>query len=213
MKHPAKYSAALLPLFEKILFDSGLHKDSKVLDPFAGTGKIHSLPFDTQGIEIEPEWASMHPKTLCADSTAMPFADDVFDAICTSPTYGNRMADHHDAKDGTKRNTYTHVLGRQLKENNTGKMHWGDDYKRLHESVYAECARVLKPGGVFIVNMKNHIRKGVEIDVNKWHIECIIRLGFDLESIIPVPLKGNGYGANGNVRTGVEYINVLRSLK
>jgi DNA modification methylase len=210
MKHPAKYSEELLPLFKNILVKNNLQPDSKILDPFAGTGRIHELPFDTYGIEIEPEWASMHPRTTCGDSSKMGFADSFFDAICTSPTYGNRMADCHVAKDKSKRNTYTHVLGRQLNENNTGQMQFGDDYKRLHEAVYAECFRVLKPNGILIVNMKNHIRQGVEVDVNKWHIECLVKLGVDLQEIVTVPLRGNGFGANGKARTGVEYINVFR---
>lgn len=208
MKHPAKFTKTLMPIFAELL--STLPKTAKVLDPFAGTGKIHELPYDTHGIEIEPEWAAMHPKTICGDSTKMKFSSGFFDAICTSPTYGNRMADHHEAKDNSKRNTYTHVLGRKLTENNTGAMQWGDDYKRLHEDVYAECFRVLKSDGILIINMKNHIRQGIEIDVNKWHIECLVKLGFDLERIVTVPLKGNGFGANGKVRTGVEYINMLR---
>jgi DNA modification methylase len=208
MKHPAKFTKALMPIFVELL--STLPKTSKVLDPFAGTGKIHELPFDTYGIEIESEWAAMHPKTICGDSTKMSFSDDFFDAICTSPTYGNRMADHHEAKDNSKRNTYTHVLGRKLANNNTGAMHWGDDYKRLHEDVYAECFRVLKLNGILLINMKNHIRNGVEIEVNKWHIECLVKLGFDLEKTLTVPLKGNGFGANGKVRTGVEYVNMFR---
>ena len=197
MKHPAKYSEELLPLFKNILVKNNLQPDSKILDPFAVTGRIHELPFDTYGIEIEPEWASMHPRTTCGDSSKMGFADSFFDAICTSPTYGNRMADCHVAKDKSKRNTYTHVLGRQLNENNTGQMQFGDDYKRLHEAVYAECFRVLKPNGILIVNMKNHIRQGVEVDVNKWHIECLVKLGVDLQEIVTVPLRGNGFGANG----------------
>ena len=27
----------------------------------------------------------------------LPWDDGFFDAVCTSPTYGNRMADHHNA--------------------------------------------------------------------------------------------------------------------
>ena len=30
----------------------------------------------------------------------LPWPENTFDAICTSPTYGNRMADHHDARGG-----------------------------------------------------------------------------------------------------------------
>ena len=87
-----------------------------------------------------------------------------FDGICTSPTYGNRMADSHDAKDGSSRNTYTHKLGRKLDVNNSGKMQWGNEYKKLHTKAWNECFRVLKNDGVFILNFKNHIKKGKEVD-------------------------------------------------
>lgn len=100
IKHPAKYSDALLPVFNELL-----NGCVKVLDPSAGTGKIHSLHYDTIGIEIEREWAELHNKTLVGDATNLPFKDGEFDAICTSPTYGNRMADSHTAKDNSIRNT------------------------------------------------------------------------------------------------------------
>ena len=32
------------------------------------------------------------------DSRQMHYPDATFDTICTSPTYGNRMADHHEAR-------------------------------------------------------------------------------------------------------------------
>jgi len=208
MKHPAKYTKTLMPVFVSML--EPLNSTAKILDPFAGTGRIHELPFDTYGIEIEKEWADMNPKTICGDSTKMHwFQDSFFDAVCTSPTYGNRMADHFKASDTSKRNTYMHTLGRELTQNNSGKMHWGDDYKNLHESVYAECFRVMKSGGLFILNMKNHIRNGIEIDVNKWHIECLMKLGFDYVSIASVPVRGNGFGKNGKVRTPYEYVTKL----
>ena len=204
MRHPAKYTDSLLPVFEEMLTGC-----ESVLDPFAGTGKIHSLPFKTTGLEIEPEWAEMHPDTVCGDATAMPFEDNSFDAICTSPTYGNRMADHHNAKDGSKRNTYTHCIGHKLHENNSGKMQWGHEYRMLHENVYAECFRVLRPNGRFVLNIKNHIRKGKEIDVFSWHISTLIALGFMLREVRRVYTNGNGFGANADKRTGYEFVALL----
>lgn len=208
IRHPAKYTDGLLPIFESMI-----PKGSRVLDPFAGTGKIHSLPFQTVGLEIEPEWANMHVNTICGDATSMPFADSVFDVICTSPTYGNRMADCHNAKDGSRRNTYTHSLGRKLHENNSGKMQWGAAYRELHEKAYVECKRVLREDGLFILNMKNHIRAGKEVDVFGWHLSCLDELGFELLRIEKLETKGNGFGANGKARTGVEFVALLKRIK
>ena len=64
--------------------------------------------------------------TTTGDSGQMHYPDVTFDAICTSPTYGNRMADHHEARDGSPRDTYRHVLGRPLTPGNSGALHWGD---------------------------------------------------------------------------------------
>ena len=201
IKHPAKHTDALLPVFEELLKGC-----TNVLDPFAGTGKIHLLPFDTIGVEIENEWAEMHEKTIVGDATDLPFSNCEFDAICTSPTYGNRMADCHNAKDGSSRNTYTHKLGRVLSENNTGQMQWGEKYRDLHVKAWKECFRVLKEDGVFILNFKNHIRKGKEVDVFSWHVKTLIELGFSLDLVKQVETNGNGFGQNGKLRTGFEFV-------
>jgi tRNA G10 N-methylase Trm11 len=215
IKHPAAYNEKLIPIFKNLIVDYGINYncESKVLDPFAGTGKIHELPFDTYGIEIEPEWASLHPLTICGDSTKMPFSDKFFDVICTSPTYGNRMADSHTAKDKSHRNTYTHSLGRKLNKNNSGYMYFGDSYKSLHEKVYRECLRVTKPLGLFILNMKNHIRGGKEVDVTSWHKTVLVSMGFDFIKSESVELSGNRFGSNGNVRTPFEYVLLFRKAK
>jgi tRNA G10 N-methylase Trm11 len=201
IKHPAKYTDTLLPVFNELLKGC-----TKVLDPFAGTGKIHSLPYETIGVEIEKEWAEMHENTLIGDATNLQFANCEFDAICTSPTYGNRMADSHNAKDGSSRNTYTHKLGRVLSENNTGKMQWGENYRDLHVKAWKECFRVLKEEGIFILNFKNHIRKGKEVDVFSWHVKTLIEIGFSLDLVKQVETNGNGFGQNGKLRTGFEFV-------
>ena len=177
-----------------------------VLDPFAGTGKIHDLPYKTTGVEIEPEWAMLHKNTEIGDATCLRFDNESFDAVCTSPTYGNRMADSHEAKDGSKRNTYTHTLGRKLSDNNSGKMQWGDEYKALHTKAWGECFRVLKNGGVFILNIKNHIRKGREVDVYGWHKSELERIGFVFVCVEEVECAGNRFGDNSQLRTGIEYV-------
>lgn len=79
-----------------------------VLDPFAGVGRIHELrdlveDLTTLGIEIEPEWAALHPSTWVGNSLELPLSwTDRWDAVVTSVTYGNRFSDHHKAKDPCK---------------------------------------------------------------------------------------------------------------
>tara|TARA_R110001606_G_C15145646_1_gene625106 strand:+ start:96 stop:776 length:681 start_codon:yes stop_codon:yes gene_type:complete len=209
IKHPAKYTDSLIPVFEGMLAEC-----KSVLDPFAGTGKIHSLTAETTGVEIEKEWADMSIGTVQGDSTRLSevLKGQTFDAICTSPTYGNRMADSHIASDSSKRNTYTHTLGRKLHDNNSGKMQWGDSYRTLHEDVYSECVKVLNPGGVFVLNVKNHIRKGVEVDVFGWHLEALRTAGFVLRDVVRVYTSGNGFGQNASARVPFEYVAKLEMI-
>jgi hypothetical protein len=75
----------------------------RILDPMAGVGRIHDLPRrlgETVGVELEAEWAECRKGTLVGDATALPEDwSGSFDAVVVSPVYGNRMSDHHDAKD------------------------------------------------------------------------------------------------------------------
>jgi tRNA G10 N-methylase Trm11 len=209
MKHPAKYSAKILPVIDEMLGDAHY-----VLDPFAGTGRIHELPTvrHTVGIEIEKEWADMHPSTMHGDATFMPqFRAGIFDAIATSPAYGNRMADSYDGRDGSKRNTYRTALGRELDPGSGAGLQWGEDYRTLHANAWAEATRVLKPGGRFVLNLKDHIRGGEHQHVVAWHIGHLVKkLGYKLVDMKPVLLSGNGFGLNGKVRVQFEIVALLR---
>jgi DNA modification methylase len=208
--HPAKYSNSLLKPMTDILLT---HNCITVLDPFAGTGKIHTLPFETWALEIEPEWAMMHPRTIIGDALSMPFLDGQFDAVCTSPTYGNRMADNHIAKDASKRITYTHRLGRKLSTNNSGSLQWGEKYKQFHHKAWKECIRVVKPNGLVIINISNHIRKGVEIDVTGWHIQEMILQGCILIEKQNISTPRMGFGANSDKRVQHESLCVFVTPK
>jgi tRNA G10 N-methylase Trm11 len=95
---------------------------------------------------------------VVGDALALPFPDATFDAVVTSPTYGNRMADHHHARDGSLRYSYTHTLGRSLHPNNSGTLHWGAEYQRFHSLAWREVWRVVRPGGRFVLNIKDHVR-------------------------------------------------------
>lgn len=99
--HPAKYSDGIVAAMAEMLLkhvESRPAEIVRVLDPFAGTGRIHELDrcVDgaddkvlytlTLGVEIEPEWAAMHRQTIVGDATALPESwTGKFGAICTSP--------------------------------------------------------------------------------------------------------------------------------
>ncbi len=208
MRHPARYTACLLPILQNYLEGC-----VKVLDPFAGTGKLREIIPNATLLEIEPEWAAVSGG-ITGDATQMPFADSCFDAICTSPTYGNRMADHFVDRQKEKkytRNTYRHCLGRDLNSNNSGRMQWGAKYKALHTEAWGECKRVLKNKGRFILNISNHIRAGKEADVTCWHVQELKRIGFAQVGGCSVETPRQRYGANAKLRVAYESILVFKA--
>ena len=215
-RHPAKYSDTLLPVFAEILKK---HRCHSVLDPMAGVGKIgllrdHGFAGRIVANEIEPEWAAQAPPWVevhVGDAAAMTWAaDGEFDAIVVSPTYGNRMADHHNARDASRRYTYRHTLGRPLHPANTGQLQWGEAYQEAHRRIWAECIRVLRPGGVFVVNVKNHIRKGEIVRVSEWHAEELQRQGLQLIERVRVECPGMRNGANARLRVPYEDVWVFK---
>ncbi len=109
-KHPAPFSTEILDVARSLLRIEArrLRRDRRlrVLDPFAGIGRVHQLDdlADTTGVEIRPRWAACHPRTRVGDATRLPhWWTRRFDVVFTSPCYGNRYADHHDNRDTCKR--------------------------------------------------------------------------------------------------------------
>lgn len=204
--HPSPFTAQLIRDIQPLVPPG---EYPRVLDPFAGIGGIHRLANTTVGIELEPEWAWQHPDTIVGNALHLPFDNSEFDAIVTSPTFGNRMADHHDAKDGTVRNTYKHKLGRDLSADNSGAMQWGDEYRDFHVRAWKEATRVTKQGGRFVLHVKNHIRKGEEQHVAEWHLSTLIGIGWVLKEWVILNSKGLKFGANRDLRTRHEYLMVL----
>lgn len=197
VSHPARFSKGLLPIFEAAV-PPALYP--RVLDPFAGVGTIHEMANETVGVELEPEWAALHPDTLVGDARDLPFDDASFDAIVTSPTYGNRFADKHDAKDGSLRRSYTHDLGRKLTAGNSGGMQWGRGYRDLHTQAWEEAWRVLRPGGRFVLNIKDHDRNFTRQYVSAWHVSTLFAHGFELVWFDQLDTGGLRQGDNSDDR-------------
>jgi tRNA G10 N-methylase Trm11 len=212
-RHPAKFSPSILRHMKEIVHAEPM-RPLMVLDPFAGTGRIHQLAAPgeiiTIGVEIEPEWAALAQGTLVGNALALPFRARTFDCIATSPTYGNRLADSHTARDGSRRHSYTHDIGRRLHDDNSGTLHFGPKYKQFHEQAWAEVYRVAKPGALFVLNVSDFVRKFEVMPVTEWHVDHLIMTGWSLTRTIKVETPRLKYGANSQARAPHEHILVLR---
>lgn len=208
-KHPAKFSEPVLDRIFNMIDDHGWPE--RILDPFAGTGRVHRITAGwTCGVELEPEWAALTPGTIVANALALPFPDASFDLMCTSPCYGNRFADHHDAKDGSERRSYTHDMGRPLHPENSGVLPFGPKYQAFHDKAWCECLRVLKPMSKIILNTSNFYKtvKGVQVEqlVTEWHLNWFMNHGCSVLDIDRVYTKRMRKGANRQARAPYENV-------
>ena len=201
--HPAKYTDALLLTMAQMLKGR-----RRILDPFGGTGKVFLLEAwlpdaQIEAVEIEPEWAAINPRTTHGNALDLPWGDGYFDAVCTSPTYGNHMADQSIMATAK----YRANLGRKLHPDNSGACSWGPQYRSLHIAAWTEARRVLQVGGVFVLNIKNHIRGGVVQPVTEWHVDTLQALGFRMLQHERINTPSMRYGRNSDKR--VEYESVV----
>jgi hypothetical protein len=162
---------------------------------------------DTVGVEIEPEWAACHANTVCADAfhwlrmlgkrgavlageetSGLPMnllmgnqggmGRPLIDMWVTSPTYGNRMADHHDAQDDSTRHGYAFYLGRLPSEGSTSVMPWGPDYWEAHAEAYRLMLAASRPGAPLVLNVSNFPKANAMVDAVEWHRGAAIGAGW-----------------------------------
>ena len=65
---------------------------------------------------------------------------------------------------------------------------------------------MLKPGGRFILNIKDHIRGGKRQHVTGWHLDVLTAIGFRLVTQREVPVPGIRVGRNADARIGFETV-------
>lgn len=189
--HPAKFSQPILDRLRVLLATEAQTVRAEhgrplvVLDPFAGVGRIHRLArpdrIATLGLELEAEWAACHRDTIHTDALVWmshAVAAGWYDVVATSPTYGNRFSDHHVARDGSTRRSYTHDLGRQLTANNSGTLTFGTKYWEFHALAWQLVFEVLRPGGLFLLNVSNFYRGETIVDAVTWHRGAAWGAGF-----------------------------------
>ncbi len=213
--HPAKFTGEQLFHIRNHLPTLPTHVSrlkTTVFDPFAGVGTVSALHEDDRnivvtGMEIEPEWADQSPIVETGDSlTYMMLTRKRYDAVVTSPAYGNRMADSYDGRDGSKRNTYRTHLGRPLDEQNGARFQFSQEYKDFHMDAIEGMVRVTRKGGRVIVVVKNFIRDGEVVNVVDWWREALSYMGLTEIAWIPIEAGGLGYGANRDERVEYEYV-------
>jgi len=135
------------------------------------------------------------------------------DGMCPD-CQGAGRRDHH-------RNTYVHKLRESGVEpvdsaDNAMVMQWGPRYREFHTAAWDACHHVLRPGGLVLVNVKNHYRtrrKGelaVEQKVVEFHLNDWLVRGYTIEEARRIPTKGLPVGSNADVRTEAELILSLR---
>ena len=96
-----------------------------------------------------------------------------------------------------------------LHPDNSGQLHWGPKYRAFHKQAWVEAVRVLRPGGRFLLNLKNHIRSGVEQSVVEWHRDHLCDIGLVAVAHEHVIAPANRAGANRGVRVDHESVLVL----
>lgn len=203
--HPARFSAAVLVAIKNWLPEAGI-----VLDPFAGVGTVHTLDRNSIGIEIEPEWARQHPRNVIGNALRLPLRNGSVDCVVTSPVFGNWCSDHHEARDGSKRITYRHCLGRPLSRGSSAGMQWGKKYRHFHLYAWREVKRILRRGGLFILNVSDHIRRGERQHVTTCHKWMIRSFGFVAVGEERVPTPRMRFGRNGEKRVGYESVIIFK---
>lgn len=227
--HPAKFSDTILSATIEMAARHDLLDVRRVLDPFAGVGRVFEVFPQAVGVEIEPKWAAADRRIVQGDALDLraTFPRRRFQLVFTSPCYGNRMADHHNNQDPCKkcdgvgcsackgtgksmRHTYRHYYGEDLQEHNSGTLQWGEGYREFHRQAWESVRSVMERDAYFILNVSDHIRNHRRMQVERFHLGVLGDLGFTVIDRKRIPTPRQRHGQNGEVRVASEGLFLLR---
>jgi hypothetical protein len=95
-------------------------------------------------------------------------------------------------------------------EGSSAVLQWGTAYRKFHFQAWWEADRVLRPGGLFLLNIGDHIRGHRRVEVSKWHYRVLREIGYQQERRIKVRTRKMKKGANRDARVPYEYVIAMR---
>lgn len=198
-----------------------------VIDPCAGTGERvaeHATYARHVWVGLELEESFIAARWVQpGNARRIPYGAGSFDAYCTSYVFPNGMCDSFISAetDESDRMTYSHRARRnrgertyRLHSDHAGRYPWGRGskqaelrWKELHVDFIRDGIRVLKHGGLFIVEMKDHWVGKDLVPVTAWLIDQFVAQGCTLVGVTRIPVRGNRKGANREIRE--EHTNLI----
>jgi len=78
----------------------------------------------------------------------------------------------------------------------------------LPQAILAEMVRVTAPGGLVVINVSDHIRRGEPQPVSQWWLDMMKAASLEIERQIKVPTPRMRYGQNHQLRVENEWVYV-----
>lgn len=218
--HPAPYSKEIVPVLKRLVSEYA-PTTGVLLDPMAGAGQslpeIAGIDFVPMGVEIEPGYFELgltHPCVVNSDSTSLSWLyESSVAAAVTSVPYPNGVSDNFVALDDSVRHTYVHRIRQYLPSytlhpNNSGGMNPRRSPKALakfmavHQRIYDEVFRVLRPGAPFVWNGKDTTK----VDFIDQSAAQLVKSGFEIAHREIVGTPGLNHGANRDLKVQGEAV-------